>query len=616
MQSNELHKRLEVLSEQQAKSNIERIISSYRHTYDIFAELIQNSADAIIDQFGFDNLNNGEITLNVNASDRQIIISDNGCGISENDLSGILVTGESLKRKNNHGKYGFMGFGLTFIAFQTSFLKIESVKDGMKASRTYNNLYKFIYENQPLQPSEEELNGLSALESEEENGTKITINFPLNFPDSSIESNLTSSFNYSLNDSLFSTILRTRTAVGLLDTIFSNKQNFQFNLILNGSDVSVPNTFLTNKEILNFIFPNEHRVYEIENYKNTIIRISENMPETQKEATRQAVFLDQIIHNVQIGQRNAVNANVYISATSRNYLNRYNEENLNFGADNNSFYLTNGIWLSINGLPTGICIDALEHGNYLPYTVIVDVQNSQFSKELDAGRKGITERRAWQISEKVKELLRLNGFIDYRKYILGNNNRIVNPLYDPKQALIDKFNRKSKYSKDSHIIFLPPNEEQEVISLFIKLCLNGFIKGFTEKVLSSSEVYDALYEYQVFDQNEYIYSTLLPFGIDKGVFNLHGSSIRNSNLVIEFKSNLHQIFADIDANLKDLNQIDIIVCWSIDFDKIAESGSIVQPRPINDNIYFGVTHYLIHSQKSNMPIIELKTITDFYFNLV
>jgi hypothetical protein len=187
---------------------------------------------------------------------------------------------------------------------------------------------------------------------------------------------------------------------------------------------------------------------------------------------------------------------------------------------------SNGIWLAINGLPTGVCLDQFEHGNYLPFTVVVDVLDNSFQKELDAGRKGITERRAWQIRELVKKLLKTEKFIDYRKYILGNSNRILDPLYDPKQALIDKFNRKSKSSMDLLSVYLPPSEEQEVISLFHFLIHNKLIKGYDEKVISSSEVYDALYDYFIIESDEVLYNNTNQLGIDKGIFNSYGTSIR------------------------------------------------------------------------------------------
>lgn len=609
---NELLEKLHALNEKQAKSNIERIISSYRHTWDIFTELIQNSADAIIEEFGFENISQGKISLEVNKDERKIIVSDNGCGIHESDLSGILVTGESLKRKNNQGKYGFMGFGLTFIAFQSSYFNITSVKDGFKSSRSYSDLYKFIYEDGQLNPSEEESKSLQSSETDEPNGTTISIYFPSEFPDDGIESNLESAFYYTEYIDLFKTILRTRTAVGLLDTVFDGVDNFEFSLFLNDTEITVDNKFLTPREIIDTIFYEEARVYDIDAYSKTMVKFSESLPNHQRESMRQAILLDQVIDNVEIGHRNKIFARIHISSTSKNNLNRFNENHLrkNEFSEENGYEYLNGIWLAINGLPTGVCLDSFEHGNYLPFTVIVDIKDKNFQKELDAGRKGITERRAWQIKDKVKELLKTNKFIDYRKYILGNLNRIEDPLYDPKEALLSKFRNKNEHNFQGINPYLPPCEEQEVISLFHLLLHNNLIKGYKEKVISSKEVYDGLYDYLLIESEETLYSSINYLGVDRGVFNMQGSRINKNNIVIEFKHSLHQIFSDITTGLKNLNQIDIIVCWEIEKKKIDENGSIISPKSIRDNIYYASTHFLTHSQKSNLPVIELKTIIE------
>ena len=618
LQKNELLDKLHALNEKQAKSNIERIISSYRHTWDIFTELIQNSADAIIEEFGFENISSGKISLQIDNDKRIIKIYDNGCGIEETDLSSIFVTGESLKRKNGQGKYGFMGFGLTFIAFQTEFISIKSTHNGIKASRTYTDLYKFIYENALLNSSEEEINDIRAEVTDEQNGTEITLVFPKDFPDDGIESNLYTAFNYTKFVELFQTILRTRTAVGLLDTIFDSSVNFEFELIINEDKIIVENKFLTPREIINTVYPQEARVFDIDTYNKTIISISENFPEQQKESMRQAILLDSTIPSIQIGTRNKLNARVHVSSTSKNNLNRYNDSYLrrNEIDEENGYEYQNGIWLAINGLPTGVCLDSFEHGNYLPFTVIVDIQDKNFQKELDAGRKGITERRAWQIRETVKKILKDQKFIDYRKYILGSSTRIENQLYDPKQSLINKFNTKKEFDFGGILTYLPPCEEQEVISLFNLLLHNKIIKGYQEKVISSKEVYDGLYDYIIHETEENsIYSTSNYLGIDQGVFNQLGNKIEKKNLVIEYKQSLHQIFADIAIGLKNLNQIDILICWSINQKKVEETGSIISPKSIRNNIYYGVTHYLTHSQKSNLPVIELKTLLEKKFSV-
>src|SRR5882762_7729648 len=131
-QPNQLLQEVERMNLEQVRSNIERIIASYRHLIDIFAELIQNSTDAIIDKFGFAHMEQGNISLEVWPNERKLAVRDNGVGIAEPDLSSVLVNGKSLKRERNTGRYGFMGFGLTFVGFQTVYFKIESIHNGRK----------------------------------------------------------------------------------------------------------------------------------------------------------------------------------------------------------------------------------------------------------------------------------------------------------------------------------------------------------------------------------------------------------------------------------------------------------------------------------------------------
>jgi HSP90 family molecular chaperone len=130
---NQLKKELSKQGTEITRNHIERIVSSYRHIWDIYTELLQNSADAIIEQFGEENIDQGLISLSIETNNRKITITDNGIGLEESEIARILVHGESLKRKRNKSKYGFMGFGFTFVAFQSSFLKIESIKNNLKS---------------------------------------------------------------------------------------------------------------------------------------------------------------------------------------------------------------------------------------------------------------------------------------------------------------------------------------------------------------------------------------------------------------------------------------------------------------------------------------------------
>lgn len=61
--TNALKEELSKQESGQIRFNIERIISSYRHVWDIYTELLQNSADAIIEHFGEENIGKGKIEL-------------------------------------------------------------------------------------------------------------------------------------------------------------------------------------------------------------------------------------------------------------------------------------------------------------------------------------------------------------------------------------------------------------------------------------------------------------------------------------------------------------------------------------------------------------------------
>ncbi|MDO5516189.1 MAG: ATP-binding protein [Clostridium sp.] len=606
-------------SKEQIRSNISRIISSYRNVWDIYVELIQNSADAIIDKFGYEQIHIGKIKLEVDTVKRRLVIIDNGAGIPTECLSKILVTGASIKREKDSGKYGFMGYGFTFVAFQSEYIKISTIHNGKKLSATYKELYKVVFENADIPNSEEEIHGVQEEESTQESGTVIEIIFPQNFPNSMVENNLKLAFKFADNRRLFEYILRTKSACGILDTIFELKENFSFILSVNDIEDTLTTKYFTNREIVNIIYPMEKRIYEINGDKyQTMLSISEDFPEVQKQTTRYCSLLYAKCKDICIGTNNKLTMRVYIEATSKEHLNEFGQS-IKLTDEYGGFTIQNGVWLAINGLPTGICLDRYVRSSTLPYTVIVDVLDREINQELDAGRKGITDYRVKQIRDKVSELLSSEGFNKNRQYITRTDKRMADPTYDPKKILLERAQQKEKYNISLVNCFLPPIEEQEVIGLFIELISKEFLKGYKLKILSGYQVYDGLLSYKIEKSENTILNTDNILGISNTIFCHWGDAIEK-DIIVEFKKEFRDIYSDVDSNMKDLNDIDLLICWQVDMslaDKLLnERGDVLRKINEADRYLYGTTHELSTTMKQRvLPIIELRTIVNSIFKI-
>lgn len=595
------------------RSNIERIIASYRHTWDIYTELLQNAADAIYQKHGDNNLPAGRITLDVQPDNRTIEITDNGIGIGHGDLADILVTGRSIKRETHQGRYGFMGYGLTYIAFQSSTLYVSSVKDGQRSTRTWHDLFRFVYDDQDLPSSLEERNGDAPQPTSDESGTIVRITFPAPFPDPVIEQSIHSGFMYANNPQLFHTLLRTRTAVGSLDPVFTASSNFQFTVTVAGYDLDVPPYFLTTREVIEHLMPGAPSTYEVDGSDYTgLLKYTEHLAEADKRRARKAVLLDKKVTGESVGSGPSLETRFYLAATSKDNVNDYNES---IGCtDDSEFCVQNGVWLALDGMPTGICLESYEHGSMLPFTVVADVIDPSIRNDLDAGRKGITAYRAEQIREKARQLLRDYRFIEYRQYVTGTTTRLSNPLYNPRKSLQNKINRKHVVDVGLSFNSFPPDEEQEVVALFVALVARNTLRGYTLKGLSGHEVYDCICSYFISRHDAILHSDSNPLGIYGKVFDTYGdgNSVRKEDLIIEFKRDIYGLYKDIQQSKKSPDQIDILVCWSLPdnfADHLRKYGDHLRTRILVDNVFFGVTHTLsIQGRHTPLPIISLRSL--------
>lgn len=102
MNNNSLLNAWQGKSQELLHQNIEEVLRSYRHSWDILTELLQNSVDACIRKYAkLSNANkqnyNPEISIEIDSKNNTIIVKDNGEGIPNDKLYDIIIPGGTLK---------------------------------------------------------------------------------------------------------------------------------------------------------------------------------------------------------------------------------------------------------------------------------------------------------------------------------------------------------------------------------------------------------------------------------------------------------------------------------------------------------------------------------------
>lgn len=96
------------------RHSIRDIDDSYNNFWDIFAELAQNSVDAI-NNTG----KSGSIDIKIDCQKRNVTIRDTGCGISADRLPQLLNL-FSTGKSDDPSSIGEKGVGLKYVLFQSS----------------------------------------------------------------------------------------------------------------------------------------------------------------------------------------------------------------------------------------------------------------------------------------------------------------------------------------------------------------------------------------------------------------------------------------------------------------------------------------------------------------
>ena len=556
------------------RKSIRGIDDSYNNFWDIIAELVQNSVDAI----NKTTEKKGSIKIIINSPKKSIQVIDTGIGI-EKDKIPILLTPFSTDKEDDKETIGEKGVGLKFVLFESDnfIMKTTTNKSTEKfvvkipGAKTWKN-----------STSEEDfcLN-LSSENKEEFRGTDIYVE--------GIENQQL----FGLDFESIKYVIRTKTAIGNVLNLFNDNSSIDVTLVY--TDLASN----TKEEKIDFKYwiPTESLekkdLFDLDVFKKWLV---ENP--TSSDSEKRNKLKNRIIYKKGEFKHNSVRTIKYWScfvpqrtlwkkiSCKDGLLNESEMDNEEVLQD--KFFTTHqsGIYTSVKGMPTGIVIDPPLTGKtgYWPNLFMIFEDDML---KFDIGRKSINGSIKNIYKKYAKEI-----FSDYTKYIskyiAGEPDIDNNPIWNRDEI---KRNIDSLPSLNNSIINfkkLPSEQEACVAAILYELIgmekidkVKPIISGYREK-------YDLYAEYN------------------------------NHFICIEFKSHLRNIIRDFENNEKYANEIDYIVCWDVndtDIQELNKSGIYLTTLnkstlfSENETIIPETTHILNYSnQATPIYIIDLKKV--------
>jgi hypothetical protein len=313
-----------------------------------------------------------------------------------------------------------------------------------------------------------------------------------------------------------------------------------------------------------------------------------------------------------------------------------------------------GIYLSINGMPTGIRIDDWDTrgSDRKRYYVIVDA-NLEISAQLDSGRKGISRHFANMISDRVWELIgdsQIGNSDTFSRYAVRflDVGRATALLPTQTQEFQERVNevRQEGYRQEqeekellqtfrdfTHFLKFP-SDEQEVIATFYCLLSKDIIKGYRTVYLSGKATYDAAFDYEIECNNNNIHPSD-PLGVGQLLVDelkpskgsrkivpryIHKDRFvgftKSPELCIEFKRTLGDFIQELSRSgqtNKNPNDIDILIVWDDTIPPSISSASYTLALlPDHKRIFHSTTHQLgiIGTHSTEIQCIVLKHVLE------
>lgn len=559
------------------RKSIKWIDDSYNNFWDIFAELIQNSVDAIKAKPD----KKWCIKIYVNAPEQSIRIIDDWIWIKNEEIP-TLLSPFSTNKENDIESIWEKWVGLKFVIFESARfeMKTKSIEETIWSIAIIENAktWKTKTDNDDLKVN------LSITDKITNNWTDILITW--------VEQEKI----YNMNFDTLKFIIRTKTAIGNVNNIFDSDEINNIDVTLYYKDLN----WEENEEKIPFKYwlPTENikqsdliclRDYE------TWLSETDRTDNDKRNKLKNKVIYDsgKIMHNdtreikyrVCFVPRREIWKKLSIADKLLNEAQQDDEETL---IEKNLCMHQAGIFTSVKWMPTGISITQPNTG-YSGYWANLFIILEDKQLKFDIGRKSINSAIQTMYQKHLKNLFN-NVTSKVVKYI----------AWDPEPNMNTVWNRDDIKTEIESLPSLPGNISSKI----------SFEKLPNEQEASVAAIfYELVWKWKI----EWVLPVISWY---RNKYDLY-AKYKNHLIIMEFKSHLRYIVKDFDDLVKLSNEIDYIICRDVNDDDITElhnrwlfleevntSSAIFKN---NDEFLKETTHKIIISNSAKpVYVIDLK----------
>lgn len=563
------------------RKSIKGIDDSYNNYWDIVAELIQNSVDAIRKS----DIDDGEIQITIDGTSNTITVKDNGVGM-KNETIPTLLSPFSTDKEGEMESIGEKGVGLKFVIFQSDNFILKTHycddPDGVSSIVNIKNARSWKNSNDSDYPDSE----INEYGEEGFVGTEITVE--------GVENE--ELFDLNFESMLF--ILRTKTAIGNVLSLFDDEKHIK--VVLSYKD---RNGNLRQDDNVQFRYwlpidnVKQNEKYNLDDFKAYCAEEDRSDAEKRKRLKDKAIYKSGTFnHNdsreIKYWACFLPNRSFWNDISVRDKLMLENKAEDEDYMQKKSFSMHQpGIYTSVKGMPTGIKIDHPNTGN-AGYWANMFIIFEDKSLKFDIGRKHINGNVQNIYKNYAKQIF--NEFTKIvTKYLAGTPDFVdINPHWD-RDNVISEIEKLMPLDCGNIIPFEknPGEQEASVAAVFYELVGAKKIENLVPVISGYKNRYDLYARWN------------------------------NHFIVLEFKTNLKNIVHDFDNYVKYSNEIDYIVCWDVsDDDKKVLHNANISLEPVEKRGLFSAnnndflpyaTHKLSVAQSSSpVYVIDLKKLLE------